>query len=67
MRAERSDLGETAVDKQFRAGDVACVVGRKKRHSICHFIGRTEPAEWDGIGNQFLAFLAHGGGRQQFT
>jgi hypothetical protein len=54
----RSHLSETAVDKQFRPGDVAAVVGREKYHGPGDFLGLSEPAEWNRARNQFQALLS---------
>ena len=38
-------LGHAAIDKQFRSGDVAAVVRRKKYHGLGDLSGRPEPPE----------------------
>ena len=55
----RLNLRETPIHEQFRACDVAGVVGCKKNYGFRDLIGRTEPAEWNGVGNHLLALLTH--------
>jgi hypothetical protein len=43
VRYESLHLCETAIDKQFRSGDVAAVVGCEKRNSLSDLIGCAEP------------------------
>jgi hypothetical protein len=42
--SHRSDLRDAAVDEQFRSGNVAAVVTRKKYCGLSDFIGRAESA-----------------------
>src|SRR5439155_12888515 len=50
-------LRETAIDKQFRARDVAAVVGCEKHHALGDLIGCAEPAERNTVGKHLQAFL----------
>ena len=50
-------LCEAAIHKQFRACDVAAVVGCEKHHGLRDLIGYTEPAERKTAGNGLHAFL----------
>src|SRR4030095_13657733 len=45
------DLGEAAIDKQFRSGDVAAIVRREKRHRVRDAGGGAGRAEWNRRGN----------------
>ena len=46
------------IDKQFRARDVAGVVGCKKDQGFCDFIGCTESTERNSVEDHRLPMLA---------
>ena len=60
-------LGETAIDKQFRACDVAAAIGCEEHHGLGDLIGCTEPAERNTVGNHLQALLAGFRGSEQLT
>src|SRR5260370_1396605 len=62
---DRLHLCETAIHKQFRARDVAAVIGCEKHHGPGDLIGCTEPAERNSVGNHLQALLAHPCGSHQ--
>ena len=43
---------------RVRTAEAESVVGCEKHHGLCDFIGRTEPAERNVVGNHLLALLA---------
>ena len=51
-------LRETPIDKQFRSGDVACVVGGKKHDGLRDLIGCAEPAKGNIARDHLQALLA---------
>jgi hypothetical protein len=53
------DLCDAAIHEKFDASDVAGVVGCEKHHGLRDFIGCTESAERNSIGNHLLALFAH--------
>src|SRR5713101_4576045 len=58
-------LCEAAIHKQFRARDVAAVVGGEKHHGLGDLRGGPEPAEWNTVGKHLQVLLARSCGRQQ--
>src|SRR5215510_11687401 len=51
FRPSSLHLGEAAIHKQFRSGDVTAVVGGEKHHGLRDLIGGAEPAERNTVGN----------------
>jgi hypothetical protein len=57
-------LRESTIHEQFNSRDVATVVRCQKHHGFSSLIGRSEPFEWNGLGDHLFAFLAYRGRSQ---
>ena len=55
----RLHLRQAAIHKQFRARDVATVIGCEKHHGPRDLIGSAEPAERNSVGNHVQSFLPY--------
>src|SRR5580693_4944683 len=51
LRSSCLDLREAAIYKQFGSRDITGVIGCEKHHGFRDLVRRTEPAEWNGVGN----------------
>jgi len=60
-------LSEAAVHEQFRSRDITAVFGCEKHNGFRDLIGRTQPAERNGVTNRLQALLARFRGSQQVT
>src|SRR5882672_6681120 len=67
MLPDLLDLRETAIDEEFRPGDVAAVVGGEKDHGPCNLVGRSQSAERNAAGDHLPALLARLRGSEQAT
>src|SRR6202023_3536345 len=55
LKGMPSDLRETAIDKEFRPGDVAAVVGGEENHGPGNLVGRSQSAERNAAGDHLPA------------
>lgn len=63
-RRGRSYLCKSAINKQFRSGDVTAVVRGEKDHGAGDLSRVSEASQWNRTGNALQTFLPHFGGAQ---